>query len=119
MTTPADSGQQPPDTDPLVSWRHVGHQLGKTALGGLVGAVAAGLIAKLSGTPAPTALGVALGVGALVAVGGAIWLVAGSAWRGMLRAGERGERLAGDDVGLTPPKLRRHGRERWREADSR
>ena len=39
-------------------------------------------------------------------------VVGGSALRGMLRAGDRGERLAGDDVGLLPPQLtRRTGRD--------
>ena len=38
-------------------------------------------------------------------------VVGGSALRGMLRAGDRGERLAGGDVGLVPPQLtRRDGR---------
>jgi hypothetical protein len=35
-------------------------------------------------------------------------VVGGSALRGMLRAGDRGERLASGDVGLLPPQL--HGR---------
>lgn len=34
-------------------------------------------------------------------------VVGGSALRGMLRAGDRGERLAGGDVGLLPPQLTR------------
>ena len=39
-------------------------------------------------------------------------VVGGSALRAMLRAGDRGERLAGGDVGLLPPQLtRRTGRE--------
>lgn len=37
-------------------------------------------------------------------------VVGGSALRGMLRAGERGERLSSDDVALVPPQLRRKGR---------
>jgi hypothetical protein len=37
-------------------------------------------------------------------------VVGGSALRGMLRAGERGERLSGHDVGILPPgRRRRHG----------
>lgn len=32
-------------------------------------------------------------------------VVGGSALRGMLHAGDRGERLAGGDVGLLPPQL--------------
>ena len=34
-------------------------------------------------------------------------VVGGSALRGMLRAGERGERLSGRDVMLLPPQVRR------------
>lgn len=34
-------------------------------------------------------------------------VVGGSALRGMLRAGERGERLSGPDVGILPPVRRR------------
>jgi hypothetical protein len=34
-------------------------------------------------------------------------VVGGSALRGMLRAGERGERLASGDVMLLPPQVRR------------
>lgn len=34
-------------------------------------------------------------------------VVGGSALRGMLRAGDRGDRLAGGDVGLLPPQLTR------------
>lgn len=36
-------------------------------------------------------------------------VVGGSAVRGMLAAGDRGERLAGSDVGLLPPQLTRRG----------
>lgn len=43
-----------------------------------------------------------------------IVVVGGSALRGMLRAGERGERLAGGDVGLLPPQLTRRTRDRDR-----
>lgn len=38
-----------------------------------------------------------------------VWVVGGSALRGMLRAGEGGQRLAGSDVGLLPPQLRPGG----------
>lgn len=37
-------------------------------------------------------------------------VVGGSAIAGMLRAGERGDRLAGSDVSLVPPQLRRRRR---------
>lgn len=39
-------------------------------------------------------------------------VVGGSALRGMLRAGDRGERLAGGDVGLLPPQLTRRNARR-------
>lgn len=37
-------------------------------------------------------------------------VVGGAALRGMLAAGDRGERLAAGDVALVPPQLRRRGR---------
>lgn len=46
------------------------------------------------------------GLVALAAVLGAMVIVAAAAFRGMLRAGDRGERLADRDVGLIPPQLR-------------
>lgn len=39
-----------------------------------------------------------------------VWVVGGSAVRGMLRAGERGERLSSDDVAIIPPQLLRRRR---------
>lgn len=51
------------------------------------------------------------GLAVLVIVLGAIAIVTAAAVRGMLRAGDRGERLADGDVGLVPPQLRsRDGR---------
>ncbi|MBW3561398.1 MAG: hypothetical protein KY437_02775 [Actinobacteria bacterium] len=51
------------------------------------------------------------GLAVLVIVLGAIAVVTAAALRGMLRAGDRGERLADRDVGLVPPQLRsRDGR---------
>lgn len=49
-------------------------------------------------------LGLALGLMFLVEV----VVVGGSAVRGLLRAGDRGERLSSHDVGLFPPTPRRH-----------
>lgn len=48
-----------------------------------------------------------------------VWVVGGSAARGMLRAGDRGERLAGGDVGILPPQLTRSGRAVRRARDER
>jgi hypothetical protein len=76
-----------------------------TVLGGV--AVAAWLVTGLVG--AGFALGrlaefVGLALGALFLV--EVVVVGGAALGGMLRAGERGERLSSQDVGLLPPRLR-------------
>lgn len=53
-----------------------------------------------------------VGFGLLAAFVVEVVIVGGSAVRGLLRAGERGERLAGQDVSLLPPQARRRGRGR-------
>ena len=74
----------------------------------IVGAAAAGgIVATAVGRGA---IGTWLGTGLLVAVIAGALIVAGSALRGMLLAGERGERLAGRDVGVLPPQTRRRPR---------
>jgi hypothetical protein len=47
------------------------------------------------------------GLGLFVSFAVEVVVVGGSAARGMLRAGERGDRLAGGDVSLLPPQLTR------------
>jgi hypothetical protein len=59
------------------------------------------------GWPAFGRLGELVGFGLLAAFVIELVVVGGAALRGMLRAGERGERLSSDDVGLIPPQLRR------------
>lgn len=92
----------------------MGRIVGLLALGwatvAVVGAGAA-LAAGASGAIAPLVVGVA-SFGLLASVVG---VVAASALRGMLRAGERGERLAGGDVGLLPPKRSQLGERPGRE----
>lgn len=51
---------------------------------------------------------VLVGLGVMFVV--EVVVVGGSALRGMLRAGERGERLSSEDVALVPPQLRKRGR---------
>lgn len=51
----------------------------------------------------PGALGNWVGLALLGMFVVEVIVVGGSAVRGMLRAGDRGERLAGPDVGLFPP----------------
>lgn len=92
----------------LLDWGRVGRRVGWSAAGLATLAVVAWLAVGLA-TGGPSLgdlggyLGLALGgmfVAELVVVGGA-------AIRGLLRAGERGERLAGGDVGLLPPQVSR------------
>lgn len=95
----------------LVDWRGTGRRLRRSAVGLLGGALVAWLLVGLAGGgPRLSELGNYLGVavGAMFLV--EIVVVGGSALRGMLRAGERGERLAGGDVSLLPPQVR--GRDR-------
>lgn len=92
----------------LVDWRRLGRRLRLSAivLGGLaVGVwVVVGLFAGgVELGDLPGYVGLAFG-GMFVAE---LIFVGGSALRGMVRAGEHGERLAGGDVGLMPPQLRK------------
>lgn len=50
------------------------------------------------------------GLGLLALLGLEVIIVGGAAVRGMLAAGDRGERLAGGDVSLLPPQLSRRAR---------
>ena len=52
------------------------------------------------------------GLGLLLAFLGEVVVVGGSAVRGLLEAGERGDRLASSDVSLLPPQLTRRCRRR-------
>lgn len=95
----------------VVDWARMGRRLRRNAL-----AIAAAVLG------AWIALGVARGgldgatLGELVGYGLAamfvveVVVVGGGAARALLRAGERGDRLAGGDVSLAPPQLRRRRR---------
>lgn len=88
----------------LVDWRRAAR-----ALAAVVLAWAALAILGTAGTWVLVGVGhpgIWIGVATLGAVATAVAVLAGTALRGMLRAGERGERLAGDDVGLLPPRRR-------------
>lgn len=65
----------------------------------------------LDGVFEPRLLAELLGLGVLLVFAVEVVVVGGVALRGMLTAGERGDRLASDDVALLPPQLRR-GRRR-------
>lgn len=101
----------PPD-DPfvgsLVDWRRTGRRIRRSAI--LVG-VSAGLawlvVGLVTGGPRVGDLGsyAFIAIACMIVV--EFVVVGGSALRGMLRAGERGERLSGRDVMLLPPQVRR------------
>jgi hypothetical protein len=100
-----------PGTAPLVDWSRVGRRVGATAavLAGLT--VVVWLVAGLLGDGLTLRSlagwgGLALGLMFVAEV----VLVGGAALRGMLRAGARGERLAGGDVSILPPQLTRRRR---------
>ncbi len=71
------------------------------------------VVGSLRGTGVSVSLlGELVGWAVLVAVALEVVIVAGTALAGMLRAGSRGDRLAGPDVSLVPPQLARRRRRR-------
>lgn len=92
--------------DPLVDWGRLGRRLRLTVTG-LAGASVAAwvIVGVLHGAVRMADLWGYVGLAAAVLFVAEVVLVGGAALRGMLRAGERGERLAGQDVGLLPPQL--------------
>jgi hypothetical protein len=101
----------PPD-DPfvgaLVDWRRTGQRIRRSAVLISAAAVLAWLVVGfVTGRPRVGDLGtyVFFAIAAMIVV--EFVVVGGSALRGMLRAGERGERLASGDVMLLPPQVRR------------
>src|SRR5690625_4627817 len=96
----------------IVDWSRTGRRLRRVllVLGALVvvGWVIAGVVTEAGF--ALRLLAELTGFALLMAVGAEVVIVGGAAVGGMLRAGERGERLAGADVSLLPPQLRRRRR---------
>ena len=118
--TAAPAGPVPDEADgtrsvdaprPLVDFRRTARRLAiaVAAIGVLVFATWVVLVVT---TGAPLRLLAELaGLGLLGVFAVEVVMVGGSAVRGMLTAGERGERLASGDVALVPPQLlRRRGR---------
>lgn len=104
MSTPTDA----PGPAPLVDWSRTGRRLAVGVAVTQSAAVVAWLVtgAAGSGLGAARLLGF-VGLGLLAGFLVEVVVVGGSAVRGMLRAGARGERLASGDVGLLPPRPRR------------
>lgn len=102
------------DLPPIVDWGRTARRLRRQLVIVAVGIVVVWLAIGLArGSLTLGLFGEVAGFGVLVAVALEIFIVGGAALRGMLRAGERGERLAGPDVSLLPPqvtcRMRRRG----------
>lgn len=93
------------EPDELVDWERTARRMRASAVILLAITIVVWLVAGVVGDGPSAAsfagwLGLALGVMFLIEV----VVVGGAALRGMLRAGERGERLASPDVGLFPSR---------------
>lgn len=119
LTDPADAGvpSAAPAADaavpsstvpPIVDFSRAARRVRRSALVlgslALAGWAVTGLV---TGGVDPTDLGAWGGLALLGMFLVEVVVVGGSALRGMLNAGDRGERLAGGDVGLLPPQLTR------------
>lgn len=98
---------------PLVAWGRVGRRMGVTAAVAVGIALAGWIVAGVVGDgPTLRSLGGWVGLAVAIMFVAEVVFVGGAAIRGMLRAGERGERLASGDVSLLPPQLTRRLRRR-------
>lgn len=105
MRTPGDDGGG------IVRWSATAHRLRRTLLGLLAVIVTTFLVVSAArGSVELLLLAELVGLGVLLAFGIEVVVVGGAALRAMLAAGERGERLAGQDVGLLPPQVLRRAR---------
>ena len=105
MRAPADDGGG------IVRWSATAHRLRRTLLGLLaVIATTFVVVSAVRGSVELVLLAELVGLGLLLAFGIEVVVVGGAALRAMLTAGERGERLAGQDVGLLPPQVLRRAR---------
>lgn len=100
-----------PSHPPLVDWSRTARRLRRLVLVVGAGVVVTWLtVGALGAGFVLTALAELVGLGLLVVIAGEVVVVGGSALRGMLAAGERGDRLASGDVSLLPPQLTRRRR---------
>lgn len=103
MTGPADD----PGAVGLVDWGRTGRRVRAVATVLGVGALVAWVLLSLLGDGFDLrTLGGLVGLALGVLFVAEVVVVGGAAVRGMLRAGERGERLASQGVGLLPPRIR-------------
>lgn len=91
---------------PIVDWGHTARRLRRQLVVLAAGIVVVWLVVGIArGSLTLALLAEIAGFGVLIAVALEFVIVGGAALRGMLRAGERGERLAGPDVSLLPPQV--------------
>lgn len=99
-----------PSTE-LIDWTRIGHRIRRSAIVALSVIVVGSLATAVTrGSWREASIGGWIFVGAVIMIATEFVVVGGSALRGMLRAGERGERLAHPDVTLVPPQARRRKR---------
>lgn len=104
-----ESGQAPPE-DPgavgLVDWGRTGRRVRASVLVLALGVLVTWTVLALLGDGFDLrTLGGLVGLAMAVLFVVELVVVGGAAVRGMLRAGERGERLASHGVGLLPPRM--------------
>ena len=94
---------------PLIDWSRTARRMRRVALVLAVAVVAGWVVYGVVGEGGfgVRMLGELTGFALLAVIVAEVVVVGGAALTGMLRAGERGERLAGSDVSLVPPQLRR------------
>jgi hypothetical protein len=106
---PADEAVIEPE--PVVDFSRTARRLRLVLTTIASAAVVAWLVIGFAGDGVePRLLAELLGLGLLLAFAVEVVVVGGAAVRGMLRAGERGDRLASADVALLPPQLTRRRR---------
>lgn len=95
----------------LIDWARTARRLARVLTGlALVVLATFAVLSTVRGEIRPALLAELVGLALLVAFAIEVVVVGGSALRGMLAAGERGERLASTDVGLLPPQVLRRAR---------
>lgn len=100
----ADQGPLAPVVDYAATWRRLRRTL--STVGGLV--LAGWVVGSIvTGTVSLRLLAELLGFGVFASFAIEVVVVGGAAVRGMLAAGERGDRLSSPDVALFPPQVGR------------
>jgi hypothetical protein len=120
--TVADDALPDPDAAaaPIIDWSRTARRLRAILL--VIGSAIAVtwlVVGFVGDGPTVALLAELVGIGLLVAFAVEVVVVGSVAVRGMLAAGERGDRLAGDDVFLLPPQLLRGYRRGDRDPSER